>query len=269
MFSLLVLYAECFGFFIEMATLTLMGALVHSNIAGKFLILLFFVVAYTTTCYKRVTNKYQKISAKIFAFIKSKLQTDIVEVVKQRQSKQAKTAFKYTHPDNDAAQQSHTRDYSEYDVTGPIEDGFVAMSDTLCMRVRSLVLFIDDRDVARIPVELFEQIINMRCTGMSGSIHRSMLRATRDLVAMILFLCFVLIVVMAFGDAYQITTTNQMLLAVAGGFLPFVFKELLKPDNPDLNLNSYTVDGRIDEILQDFCQVWPVSDIKLEGGAAP
>ena len=84
------------------------------------------------------------------------------------------------------------------------------------------------------------------------------------LLAMFLFLWFVVIIVMAFGDAYKITTSNQLLLTLAGGLLPFIFKEVLKPSNPNMDLNSYTIDGKIHEIIQEYHQTWPVAELAFK-----
>ena len=60
------------------------------------------------------------------------------------------------------------------------------------------------------------------------------------------------------------STTNQLLVTLAGGFLPFVVRFVLKPNKPEINLNTYSFEGKITEVIRSFHQTWPVYDLSFD-----
>ncbi|KAK2139888.1 hypothetical protein LSH36_1576g00006 [Paralvinella palmiformis] len=98
--------------------------------------------------------------------------------------------------------------------------------------INDLILFVEQDDTPRIPRKLFEEVCQVPVTGSPGPVDRSLLEATGKFFIIILFLVFVFFVVMSFGDAYNISTTNQILATLAGGFIPFT--NLLKPAAPQI-----------------------------------
>ena len=64
--SVLALYTECFRFLLEVLVLTVMGAMVNYDSAGKVLILVVFIVIYTSQVFNALTEKYQRLASQLF-----------------------------------------------------------------------------------------------------------------------------------------------------------------------------------------------------------
>lgn len=73
-----------------------------------------------------------------------------------------------------------------------------------------------------------------------------------------------MIVVMAFGSAHQMSSTNQTLATLAGGFVPMLLKNVLSSKGTKLNLKTLSFKGQIDEIVAVFKQSWPIYDMVIE-----
>ena len=85
-------------------------------------------------------------------------------------------------------------------------------------------MFLDKLDTPYTPEKFFKDSIMLDYYGAPGPIYISMIAAFWSFGYILLFLFFVFIVVMAFGDAYSVSSTNQLLATVAGGFIPFLFR---------------------------------------------
>lgn len=288
MYSVLVMFAEVYGFVLEIFVFTLMGAIVNAGIAARYVMLAFWIIMYSTACYNQVYEKYMALNKRIFDCIKSQLGNDIRVVTLLREEKQRNTAFKYfsTAELQEQAQEDMALEVDsddEYDEqTAMIKreqklilpaDNIEYVKDKLHWRINTLVFFVDSKDKPRIPKELFEKICMIQAPGCPGPVYLSLLRATRQLIYMIIFLLFVLIVVMAFGDIYNISTTNQLLVTLAGGFVPWVVRFVIQPKKHAIALGTYSFEGKIHHIIRTFSQLWPVYDMSFtkveETGESP
>ena len=278
MYCVLIIYAECFGFVVEAFIMTLMGAVVNAGSAANYIMVGFWAITYSVSCYNDCYERYLNLNAKIFQFIKEKLSDNIKYLTTLREEKQRYTAFKYFSRDDlerehrleienefesenevNAVLGNTTLERPTRDVT--YEDSIEYIDGKLHWKINHLVLFIDRKDVPRIPRELFEQICYIEAPGCPGPVYKGLLKATQKFMYMILFLVFVAIVVMAFGNMYNVSTTNQLLITLAGGFVPFVIRFVLTPKNAEIDLNTYTFEGKVHDILKNFHQTWPVHDL--------
>ncbi len=273
MVSVLVLFTEVFGFLIEVAVFTLMGAIVNASSAAKYIMLAFWVIVYSTSCFNSVYSRYMDLNTKVFQMIKDKLKDDIEDVTLLREEKQKNTAFKYftrqevqehknrefeldSGSEEDLSTDVEKRDLIQQDLnsTAPI-DSIEYISDQLHWRLHHLIMFVTKQDTPHIPKELFEKICKIEAPGCPGPVHKNLLKALIKFLYMIIFLAFVVIVVMAFGDVYEISTTNQLLVTLAGGFIPFVVRFVLKAKQEDLSLNTYSFEGKVHHLIDSFAQV--------------
>ncbi len=285
MYTILVMFSETIGFCVEVFVFTLMGAIVNASSAAKYVMLVFWVVMYSATCYNNMYEKYLKLNKKIFEFIKEKLKEDIRDVTVLREDKQKNTAFKYFSQGEIRRLRESEMELERSDsddeilpgltpqqqrkaiaISPPVNtylDSIEYINDKLHWTINCLLLFVDRKDVPRIPKELFKKICNIEAPGCPGPIYQGLLKATRQFLYMVLFLAFVLIVVMSFGDVYEVSSTNQMLLTLAGGFVPFVVRFVLKPKQEEICLSSYSFEGKIHHIIREFSQIWPVFDLSF------
>ena len=127
----------------------------------------------------------------------------------------------------------------------------------------SLLMFLDRQDTPYTPEKFFYDAITLNYCGAPGPLYLQFLRAFWSFARILLFLFFVFVVVMAFGDAYSVSTTNQLLATVAGGFIPFLFRYVFAPAGgvPSLYTESVQFRAQFHQAINRFMQNWPVYDI--------
>jgi hypothetical protein len=144
------------------------------------------------------------------------------------------------------------------------------MPDDIALKVQrhwtinDLVMFVDSEDMPRIPRKLFEMVCEIRVAGVPGPVFRGHIEAVTQLIKIILFVCFVFIIVLSFGAVYKVSTTNQMLATLLGGFLPMVLRTFLAPPAPDVELGTVSFRSKMDEVIKNFCQYWPIHDLPFQ-----
>ena len=268
MWSVLILYAEFFGFLIEIMTLTFMGAIVNAGSAGQFFILIFLTVTYALTVLNKVEAKYKQLAAELFDHIQGKLKDQLDETVIIRGSEQKNFAFKFFSKQDLRGLNAKRQLSILSDVHGKLPDVYneklKRKEHKLHITLHSVVLFLDKWDCPRIPKRLFQKVCQIKCPGCPGPIHENLFVALKELSYMVLFIFFVLIVVMAFGDAYEISTTNQLLLTVVGGFAPFVVRVILKPKQIHVDFSTYAFKGKVHEVISEYFESWPVFDMEFD-----
>ena len=133
-------------------------------------------------------------------------------------------------------------------------------------QVSRLVLFFSKFDVPQIPKSLFFLASQLPYSFLPGSVLINYLKALVQLGIILIFLIFVLVVVLAFGDTYNISTSNQLLATVAGGLLPLLLQKLFrKHTTPVIDKDSISFRVFLHELLDTFEQSWPVYDIVTDG----
>ena len=131
-------------------------------------------------------------------------------------------------------------------------------------KIGHLLLFLDSFDTPRIPLNLFKKLCEVRVHGAPGPVYINLLIATGKFSIIVVFLFFVMLVVMAFGSANQMSSTNQTLATMAGGFVPMLLKNVLSTKSAKLNLKTLSFKGQIDEIVAEYKQNWPIYDFVVE-----
>ena len=248
MYAVLLILSECVGFAVEMAVFTMMGVIVNAGAILKFTILLIMTVLYSYDCYNNVGKKYLKLNKALFGEVKGRI-NDLGDVTSLPSSLQENRAFKS----------------QELDVQGEHESpDDVAERPPLNLLINDLVLFVDSEDMPRIPHQLFHEVCEINIAGAPGPVYRSLIEATKEFLQIVMFLVFVFIIVMSFGAVYKVSTTNQMLATLAGGFLPFLMRTFMAPSKPDIELGTVSFKSKLDEIIQNFFQNWPMYDFPME-----
>ncbi len=281
MLDLVLMYAEATRFFLEVTVLSLMGVIANADFALDYFMVFFWTVIYCNTCFKHVYECYAKLAEKIFGFLKGQLEDKVSDVMRVPEQFQIHTGFKYfTHhrmkelesiahifqesdsEDDESTAEDRTRvkaGYARYFAKDTLS---VSKVGRPYWKINNLVLFISKKDVPRIPRKLFWKICNeLKAPGCPGPLRRSIARAFKQLTYMILFLLFVFIIIMSFDEIATLSDSNQLLLTVISGFLPFIIRFVLMPKEPEVDLSSYSLQGKMEEILLDYQQTWPAYDI--------
>ena len=130
--------------------------------------------------------------------------------------------------------------------------------------INDLVLFVDSEDTPRIPRQLFDEVTQIRVDGVPGPVYQGHLEALRQLVRIVLFIGFVFIIVLSFGAVYRVSSTNQTIAVVVGGFLPMILRTFLAPPPPNVELGTVSFKSKMDEVIKNFSQYWPIHDLPFE-----
>ena len=246
--GLLLAVSECIGFLVEMLVFTLMGIIVNAGSMLKYVSLLFLVIIYSYDCYNNVAKKYLKLNKALFGEIKGRIK-DLAEVTSLPSDLQENTGFK-------SVENSEQADYESPDDLSKSQQNHWNIND--------LILFIDNEDMPRIPSQLFDEVCQIRVAGSPGPVYASLLEATSDFFKIVMFLFFVFLVVLSFGAVYQVNSTNQTLATLAGGFLPLIMRSFMTPTRPDIEFGTVSFKSKLDEIIQNFCQSWPIFDFPFQ-----
>ncbi|GFO23165.1 hypothetical protein PoB_004967000 [Plakobranchus ocellatus] len=128
---------------------------------------------------------------------------------------------------------------------------------------RGLLVFLDRYDTPYTPEKFFFETIDLNYFGCPGPIYTNVLAAIWEFLKIVLFLLFIFIVVMAFGDAYQVSTTNQLLATVVGGFVPFLFRYIFVSDAGVGGVDTQSIQfiTEFHRAINNYVQSWAVFDI--------
>ena len=253
--AVMIMFSECLGFLTEIAVFTLMGIIVNAGVTLRYVTLVLLVVLYAHDCYSHCYTKYCKLNRAVFNDIKFRIK-GLEEVTMLPSELQENQGFKSVEESEQAEHEQPDELSRELDVT--------RQRLPLCWDINDLILFVDKEDTPRIPRKLFDSTCNIRVSGAPGPVYRSLLAATGRFSIIIFFLLFVFLVVMSFGEVYNVSSSKQTLGAVAGGFLPFMLRYILKPKAPDPQLGSVSFKAKLDEIIKNFRQSWPLHDFPFK-----
>ena len=243
-YSVMLLTAEVCGFIVEVLCFTMMGLIVNASKVLKYGSLILLVVIYSYNTYSNVNRKYLKLNRALFGDIKYRIK-GLEDFTMLPAHLQGNRGFK-------ACEASEQADYETTDD--------LSLDHPYHWDINDLILFIDSDDTPRIPKKLFDDVCEIRVAGSPGPVYRSLLAATGRFFTIILFLVFVFIVVMSFSSVYKISSTNQTLATLAGGFMPFMFTKLLRPSRPSVETGLVAFKSKLEEIIKNICQPWPMYD---------
>ena len=244
-----IILTEVIGFLVEMGVFTIMGIIVNASTLLKYVTLVVLLVVYCCDCFNNVEKKYLKLNKALFGEITERIRDEFKKVTGQLANFQENHGFK--------AQQLDEQDSYEE-------------PDTICVKPRNhweindLVLFVDSQNTPRIPKKLFDEICKIEVAGVPGPVYRGQLEAIKQLAMIVFFIWLVFVIVMTFGSIYNVSSTNQMLATMAGGFLPMILKNFLFSQSPDVEIGTVSFKCRMDEIIKNYKQAWPIHDLIFE-----
>ena len=247
LFAMMTMLAEIGRFMAEIMCFTVMGLIVNAAKVIKYGSMLFMVILYSRDCYDDVNRKYLKLNKALFNEVQRQLGGDIAEFTQLPGDLQENRGFK-------AVEASAQGEFEETD------DLVTEGVDSYGWCINDMILLVDQKDTPRMPKKLFDQVCQLKVAGCPGPVYKSLIMATGKFLFIILFLAFVFIVVMSFGEANNFSQSSQMLAAMVGGFLPLIFNNLLKSATPQVETNLLSFKAKVGEIISQFNQVWPMTD---------
>ncbi|KAK3584424.1 hypothetical protein CHS0354_017702 [Potamilus streckersoni] len=133
-------------------------------------------------------------------------------------------------------------------------------------RTSRLILFLSTNDMPFVPRKFFFDACKMPHYFCPGELLFNYLRAFGEFSTIVAFLLFVLVIVLAFGETNQLSATNQLLATLAGGFLPWIFMNVVFRTHvpPSLDNSNPNFKICISQLLDKYKQDWPIDDNVVE-----
>lgn len=248
LYGTVIVLSEVIGCLVEVVVFTIMGVIVNAADLLKYVMLVLMIFVYCCDCFNNVHKKYIKLNKALFGEIKGRIK-DLSDVTSLPSALQENRGFKSQELNEQASYESPddvaTRPRNHWDIN-------------------DLVLFVDSEDMPRVPKMLFDQVCQIRVAGVPGPVYRGLIEAMEQLLKIIVFIVFVFIVVLTFGAVYKVSTTNQMLATMVGGFLPMMLKTFMAPPSPDIEIGTVSFKSKLDEVIKNFVQSWPIYDLPFE-----
>jgi hypothetical protein len=278
MYSLLLMYAESIGFLVEGCMMTLLGAIVNATSTIRYVLLVFWVVLYCAYCYGMVYRKYARLNRKLFQYIKNGMFDQLQRCVTMRHDQNKNTALKFLTMTEIRQKDRNATIYfdSEEDLPSvrPKEKNPQSTKttylDTINYRhghlhwtIHGLILFVDRRDTPRIPRALFHQICELEAPGCPGPIHKTLGRAVKQLALIIIFLVLMFLLMMILEEIAPISTTSELIITLATGFLPLILLFVLRDPEDDILLNDYSFTGKVQQVIMAYRDTWAVYDLSF------
>ena len=236
-----VITSEVVGCLVEVFVLLMAGIMTNVKVMNNYVPLGVLTIIYCLDCFRNIDRIYLSLNKAIF------------EEVSQQ--------MKDTFEKNDNKENRGFKIHS--DPARPSADVLVKHPESHWL-VGELVLFVDKRGTPRIPKKLFDKICKMRVPGFPGPVYRGQFEAIKQLGKILVFLCFIFVIVMAFSEICDVSSGNRMIATVLGGLLPFLLKNFLFPPVPDLDLNSLCFKKRLNEKISRFRQRWPIHELPFQ-----
>jgi len=246
--AVVLILSEVIGCLVEIVVFTIMGCIVNAGSLLKYVMLILMILVYCGDCFNNMQKKYLKMNRALFSEVKFRIK-DLDKVTSLPSSLQENCGFK--------AQELNEQ--AEYEAPDD-----VARKPPNHWMINDLVLFVDSEDTPRIPIQLFNEVIKIRVAGVPGPIYRGHIEAFKQLSKIVLFVLFVFLVVLSFGSVHKISATNQTLATLVGGFLPRMLRMFLAPPRPEVELGTVSFKSKMDEVIKNFCQYWPIYDLPFD-----
>lgn len=252
MSSYLFLAVESLTFFVEILVYTLVGIILNADVTLKYVSLTLMLLLYTRDSFGSVTRVYTTYTESIINVLR-KIEKEQVDELGICDENKALTPHALgIEPDKMA-------------------DINVERNELTCT-LHNVIMFIDkEMNAFRISKSFYYQTIDMNVDGCPGRLFPNVMKALRQLLMIMVFLMFVFLVVSAFGDRYEVSGVSQMLATLVGGFLPWIFSNILfrspvhstsiDTDSATFSTfkrflhkkaNSFTQDWQVVEFLKDL-----------------
>ena len=248
LYSIIFLLTELVSFGVEILIHTLMGIILNASVTLTYVSLILLLALYANDCFGHVTKSFLAYNKLLNGLILGLGKGKCEDIMYGLSDNQENLAFRVS------------TDRSSV-VKAPVQ----LIKDSMgCPRWRlsRLLLFLSRYDVPYIPKSFYFKACKMPFYAVPGELLPFYLRAAVEFGAILVFLLFVLVVVLAFGDTYEISTSNQLLATVAGGFVPFMLRKIVFKTHspPTIDTSSIHFQVCFNDLLEKYTQSWPVHD---------
>ncbi|KAK3102337.1 hypothetical protein FSP39_010606 [Pinctada imbricata] len=242
--SFAFLASECIIFIVEYTVYTIIGLILNADFALQYLTVTLMICLYARDCFATVTKKYVAYNSTLHEAAVDRIEKKLMEHNGENNA--------YLLP-------------TKKDETPRILE-LVIENDKLKWKPWQVIAFYDENDKFYITEEFFFQAVNLENCNCPGPLSGNLINATAKLLLIIVFLFFVALTVMAFGNEYEISGFNQTIATVITGFIPFALRNFLFKSNKVSSINKDDVHFNIqlDRKISNFNQTWRVLDFDVD-----
>jgi hypothetical protein len=251
MTSFVLLTMECIIFLIEVAIYTLIGLILNSSHAMQYISALSIGWLYFNNCFSGVGRLYLKYNKLVHRILQDDNREKLTEVAKLSSDEQENTAFKVEYASIEPASITNSFGTPKWSTKG-------------------VVLLLDKFDNPYITKQFFFEACGIVHPNCPGDLSDHIIVSFRRFISIAMFLLFVTLVVLAFGDAYSISISNQLLATVAGGFVPWILMKsdilFSKPEEPDFGQLTSNINfmSSFQATINDDKEMWKIKDIVVQ-----
>ncbi|CAC5404104.1 unnamed protein product [Mytilus coruscus] len=206
---------------------------------------------YFQKCFRGINGIYLKYNKVIQRILQTDNKEILVKVADLESKDQTNTIFLVKHAES----------YTKFFVDGHGKP---------YMTTSGVILLLDKYDNFYIDKTFFESACQIEHPSCPGPLHEMFLKSFRRFLSVLMFLIFVTLVVLAFGETYSISISNQLLATIAGGFVPwilmksdFFFKNPFEPDYDHLSDNISFLSGFKGKI-KNHRKTWRICEMECE-----
>lgn len=252
--SVLFLAVECITFIVEILVYTMVGIILNADVTLKYVSLAAMLLLYTRNSFGSVTKMYSTYTESLINTLRS-IEAEQVNKLGICEENIALTPNAIGVESKEITELKTTR-------------------NKLTCALHNVILFIDkEMNAFKISKKFYNETIDMNVDGCPGRLFPNFMKALRQLLTIIIFLMFVFLVVSAFGDRYEASGVSQMLATLVGGFLPWIFSNVLfrkslKSTSIDVNSSTFPTFKRfLHEEAKKFEESWTVANFEFDASS--
>ncbi|KAH3835096.1 hypothetical protein DPMN_108438 [Dreissena polymorpha] len=248
---IMLLVTECIAFYATCAVYTLIGVILNPVETLKFISLVLLIAIYAYDCFTSAYSGYAAFCKTIHSEMIDKIGSDEIERVSSKSAQdQENTAFR--------VRSLKTKNEERMKLVR-------GKGGLLNWCAPRLCLFLDKYDNPFIPKRMLFEMAKIDHTSCPKQPHVIYLNAFLDFMKVVAFLFFVFVVIFAFGQAHDVPSGTQALVALGSGFLPLVFRQFLFRSNEKLTVErNLKWKEALKNAIEAYRQCWSLEDIEAD-----
>ncbi|XP_052760941.1 uncharacterized protein LOC128203536 [Mya arenaria] len=242
--SLVLITYDCICFYVDIVMYTFIGLIINFDAAAAFVSLFVLVMFYGQRCYGSV---YEKNAAFFEALLH--LCTKQANSYKQKSSHTEKLidlqpALCQNDDNNDSL--------------------LVTANKNPRWKIKGASLLINNKNEPCLPTKIYYEACNVLI--YERNVLLQYIKAMIEFILILVFLSFVMVIVLAFGDDYHLSTTNKTLVAVMGGVVPFLLTKFVfkNKNTPNWDVENPSFHSEVNKVLHSYEDRWLIDDIAVE-----
>ncbi|RUS86073.1 hypothetical protein EGW08_006166 [Elysia chlorotica] len=262
------------NFLVHVVAMVIVKVLVDAKLVYRVLPVVLLLLLYIRDSFSRVALKYSDFLAQVMTAMRAREQDDLKRESFKPWDRQLNKIFRIfpnqieADPDDEVinAKPEGGDDSTEETETAAKKKKnlFLLKNGEVRMRLCQLLLFLNKDDFLFTSKKFLFSCCTMDCTGAPGHLEDNYIKAAIDFMKIGIFLIFLFLVVMAYGNAYYISPNNQMFVTLVTGLVPLLLRNFfLKRSTLETVKVDYRFESRLEEKIAAFCQSWQIKDINL------